>query len=99
MIENNLLEHLNLNINSTQPLVIGCSAGPDSMALLHYLHTHTTNPLIVAHINHNIRKQSIEEEKYLSTFCQKENITFETTTIESYTENNFENDIPSMNKY
>lgn len=81
-----------LNIKNNTPLVIGCSAGPDSMALLHYLLTNTTNPLIVAHINHNKRKESIEEENYLSTFCQKNNIKFEVTTIKKYTENNFENE-------
>lgn len=92
MINNNLLTNLNLNISKNIPLVIGCSSGPDSMALLHYLKTHTTNPLIVAHINHNIRKESYEEEEYLSTFCKENNITFESTTIEKYTENNFENE-------
>lgn len=92
MIENNLLENLNINIPTNTPIIVGCSAGPDSMALLHYLHTNYPNPLIVAHINHNIRSQSIEEKNYLSTFCEKHNITFETTTIKNYTENNFENE-------
>ena len=92
MIKDTLLKDLNLNIDEKTPLVIGCSAGPDSMALLHYLHTNTNNHLIVAHINHNIRKQSIEEEEYLSTFCLKNKITFESTTIKEYTENNFENE-------
>lgn len=92
MIKDTILKDLNLNIDANTPLVVGCSAGPDSMALLHYLHTYTKNPLIVAHINHNIRKQSIEEEKYLSTFCKTYNITFESTTIKEYTENNFENE-------
>ena len=92
MLKNDLITKLNLNILETTPLVIGCSAGPDSMALLHYLLTYTKNPLIVAHINHNIRKQSIEEQNYLSTFCQEKNITFESTTIKEYTENNFENE-------
>jgi len=92
MIDKNLLTNLNININENTPIVIGCSAGPDSMALLYYLHTNTKNPLIVAHINHNVRKQSTLEENYLSTFCQKNNIAFETTTIKEYTENNFENE-------
>ena len=92
MIKDNLLKDLKLNIDANTPLVVGCSTGPDSMALLHYLHTNTKNPLIVAHINHNIRKQSIEEKKYLSTFCKTNNITFESTTIKEYTENNFENE-------
>ena len=92
MIKNNLLENYEIKIPEQIPLVIGCSAGPDSMALLYYLHTSTKNPLIVAHINHNKRKESIKEEKYLSTFCKNNNITFETITIKKYTENNFENE-------
>lgn len=90
MIDKNLLT--NLNINENIPIVIGCSAGPDSMALLHYLHTNTQNPIIVAHINHNVRKESTIEENYLSTFCKNKKITFESTTIKEYTENNFENE-------
>ena len=92
MLEKNLLQNLSISIPNNIPIIIGCSAGPDSMALLHYLHTNTTNPIIVAHINHNIRKESLEEEKYLSTFCKNNNIKFETTTIKEYKENNFENE-------
>ena len=92
MIKNNLLKRLKITIPTTTPLVIGCSAGPDSMALLHYLKNNTPNPLVVAHINHNKRTQSFEEQDYLSTFCKNNNITFEVTTIQNYTENNFENE-------
>ena len=92
MIKNNLLENLNINIPKNTPIVIGCSSGPDSMALLHYLYTNYKYPIIVAHINHNKRAQSIEEEIYLSNFCKKNKITFENTTIKTYTENNFENE-------
>ena len=62
MIKKDLIKQLPINIKKQNPLVIGCSAGPDSMALLHYLLTNTKNPLIVAHINHNVRKQSNKEE-------------------------------------
>lgn len=92
MIDKNLLNNLNLNIPHNKPIIIGCSAGPDSMALLHYLMTNSKNPLIVAHINHNKRKESYEEEDYLRAFCKKNNIPFETTIIQNYTENNFENE-------
>lgn len=77
---------------TTEPLVVGCSAGPDSMALLHYLKTNTPNTIICAHINHNVRKESQKEENYLKKYCQKENIILETTKIKTYTENNFENE-------
>ena len=88
----NIIEKLPITIPQTDYLVVGCSAGPDSMALLHYLIHNTNNKIICTHINHNIRKESKEEEKYLSTFCKKQGIIFETTKINKYTETNFENE-------
>ena len=79
-------------IKEEDTLVVGCSAGPDSMALLHYLKNNTNNPIICAHINHNIRKESKEEEKYLKNYCKKENITFESMSIDKYKEKNLENE-------
>ena len=73
-------------------IIVGVSAGPDSMALLHMLMTNTKKEIICAHINHNVRDKSDEEEKYLKTFCQKHNIIFESMKIKEYTENNFENE-------
>ena len=79
-------------IDKNTPIVVGCSAGPDSMALLHYLKNNTPNKIICCHINHNIRKESIEEEEYLNNYCKKEKIIFEKIKIENYQENNFENE-------
>ena len=79
-------------IPNNETLVVGCSAGPDSMALLHYLKNNTSNQIVCCHINHNIRKESKEEEKYLKDYCLKEKIIFESMTINNYTENNFENE-------
>jgi len=80
------------NIDNNEPLVVGTSSGPDSMALLHHLKTTTNNPIICCHINHNVRAESKEEEEYLKNYCQKENIIFESMTINEYKENNFENE-------
>lgn len=77
------------NINN---IVIGVSAGPDSMALLHYIKNNTNYNIICAHINHNVRTESKEEEKYLEKYCQNNNIIFESYTIKDYNENNFENE-------
>ena len=88
----NIIEKLPINIPETDYIVIGCSAGPDSMALLHYLIHNSKNKIICAHINHNVRKESKEEEKYLNNFCKNENIIFESIKINKYTENNFENE-------
>ena len=89
MIKNILKE---LEINDNTPLVVGCSAGPDSMALLHYLNNNTNNKIICVHINHNIRKESKTEEQYLEKYCKQHNIIFEKMIITKYNKNNFENE-------
>jgi tRNA(Ile)-lysidine synthetase-like protein len=73
-------------------LVVGVSAGPDSMALLHMLIENGSKKLVCAHVNHNVRKESQEEEEYLRDFCKKNNVIFECMKIEKYHENNFENE-------
>ena len=79
------------DINFDNYVVVGVSAGPDSMCLLNLLEK-KTNKIIVCHINHNIREQSIIEEEYLKTYCQEHNLIFESMTIKEYKENNFENE-------
>lgn len=87
-----LKELIPITIPTDINIIVGCSAGPDSMALLHYISTNTKNNIICCHINHNKRKESKEEEKYLHNYCKKNNIIFESTKIEKYKENNFENE-------
>lgn len=82
----------NLNILDDTHIVIGVSAGPDSMALLHSAIKCLNKIIICAHINHNIRPESNEEEKYLEQYCKENNIIFEKMKIESYKEKNFENE-------
>lgn len=72
-------------------VVVGVSSGPDSMCLLDILRKKTNN-IIVCHINHNVRKESKEEEQFLKEYCKQNNLIFEGMTIEKYTENNFENE-------
>ena len=82
----------NINIDEKIPIIVGCSAGPDSMALLHFLKNNTNNKIICCHINHNVREQSKLEEQYLKNYCEKESIIFESTKIKEYKEKNFENE-------
>lgn len=72
-------------------VVIGVSAGPDSMCLLDIL-SRKTKKIIVCHINHNVRKESKQEEDFLKDYCLKHNFIFESMTIKNYKENNFENE-------
>ncbi len=81
-----------LSIPSNSYLIVGCSAGPDSMALLHYLKKNSNNPIVCTHINHNKRIESQEEETYLKEYCKQEQIIFECYKIEKYQEKNFENE-------
>lgn len=82
----------NINTLSDEYIVIGVSSGPDSMALLHMVINNINKNIVCAHINHNIRKSSDEEEKYLKKYCQNNKIIFESMKITKYTESNFENE-------
>lgn len=76
-------------------IVIGCSTGPDSMALLDMLLKLREKyhlQLICAHVNHNIRKQSEEEEMFISDYCEQNNIMLEKMKIEKYGDDNFHNE-------
>lgn len=76
-------------------IVIGCSGGPDSMALFDMLlkiRRKYQLSLICAHVNHNLRKESIEEEAYLREFCKEHQVVYQTMTIEKYGEDNFHNE-------
>jgi len=61
-------------------VVLGCSYGPDSMCLLDILYNEKID-VICAHVNHNIRKESKKEMQALKEYCNKLNITFESTIL------------------
>lgn len=85
----------NFKFNTGDVIVIGCSAGPDSMALVDMLlkiREKYSLSLIVAHVNHNVRVESIDEALYIKDYCIKNSILFETMTIEKYGDDNFENE-------
>ena len=89
-MNNNIIK--NINMLADEYIVIGVSSGPDSMALLHMVIKNINKNIVCAHINHNVRKSSDEEEKYLKKYCQNNNIIFESMKIKKYTESNFENE-------
>ena len=76
MLQEKVLETIRRNnlIHKNDKIVIGVSGGPDSMCLLDILNSLKENlqiELVVAHINHQIRKEAKEETKYVEDFCQK----------------------------
>ena len=76
-------------------IVVGCSTGPDSMALVDMLlriREKYNLSLIICHVNHNLREQSKEEEEFIKEYCKEKDILLETMTIEEYGDDNFHNE-------
>ena len=77
-------------------VVVAVSGGPDSMALLDLLKRIKEKieiEVICAHVNHNTgRPGQFEEQKFVGDYCKKNDIVFETMTIEDYGDDNFHNE-------
>ena len=64
-------------IQGGDKLVLGVSGGPDSISMLNILNEIKDEykfEIYVAHINHMIREEADEDEKYVQDYCQKNNI-------------------------
>lgn len=83
-----------LEDNST--VVVACSGGPDSMALLKILNDIKDKKnlnIICAHVNHKVRKESEEEKVLVENYTKKLNVIFEYYEITNYHEKaNFHED-------
>ena len=87
------MERIDVEKNST--IVIGCSSGPDSMALFDMLLKKRGEydlKLICAHVNHNLRTQSKEEAIFMKAFCKENDVLFEYLLIDNYGDDNFHNE-------
>lgn len=83
------------NFKEKDTIVIGCSTGPDSMALFDLLlkiRDKYQLKIICAHVNHNVRKQSIEEAEFIKKYCEEKNVILESMVIEKYGDDNFHNE-------
>ena len=83
------------HFNRNDIIVVGCSTGPDSMALVDMLlklKDKYNLCIIIAHVNHNVRKESIEEERFIRNYCFENNLIFESMVIEEYSDDNFHNE-------
>lgn len=78
-----------LNIKDQDAVVLACSYGPDSMCLLDILSKFNIK-VIVAHVNHKLRKESDDEYIKLEKYCKKNNYFFEGYVIENYPKGNTE---------
>ncbi len=81
MIEDKVLKTIkkyNL-IEKKDKVLLGVSGGPDSITMLYILNELSKKldfEIFVSHINHGIRKEAIDDEKYVETWCEKLNIPF-----------------------
>lgn len=81
----------NHNVLQNEKIVVACSGGPDSMFLLCSLQE-LGYTCICAHVNHNVRKVSEDEYKFVENFCNIHNIIFEGMKIDHYKKDNFHNE-------
>ncbi len=90
-VYNNLFK----TVNEEDTVVLGCSGGPDSMALfdlLLKLKKEKNIKIICAHVNHKQRRESDDEEKWLEGFCKRKKVVFEKMSINNYGDDNFHNE-------
>ena len=80
----------NLNISAEEPVIVACSGGPDSMYLLYVLKSLGLN-VVCAHVNHNVRVESVDEYKFMEEYCKNNDITFEGTELLDAPSSDFEN--------
>lgn len=81
MLEELVLKTIKENnlINDGDSIVVGVSGGPDSITLLDILiklQNKIKFNIVVAHINHMIRVEAIEDQKYVEEYCKTKNIPF-----------------------
>lgn len=66
-------------IEPEDKIVLGVSGGPDSISMLNILNEikeELNFEIYVAHINHMIREEAEDDEKYVQKYCEKNNIQF-----------------------
>lgn len=81
MLEELVLKAIKQNnlIEDGDSIVVGVSGGPDSITLLDILiklQKQIKFNIVVAHINHMIRREAEDDEKYVEKYCKNKNIPF-----------------------
>jgi len=84
-----VLNKLELELNN-KTIVVGISTGIDSMVLLDLLLKIKNIKIIVAHVNHNKREQSKEEQSFIESFCNDKNIICRVKELHFESTNNFQ---------
>lgn len=91
----------NLNIEN-KCVVAAISGGPDSMYLIDLLvglKDKLNLNIVVAHVHHNLRKESDLEAIKVEEYCKDNNLIFEMFKIEEYPNNKFNEEIARKIRY
>ena len=72
--------------SKSEPIIVALSGGIDSMVLFDIL-TKLNDNIIIAHVNHNKRVESIDEYNYIEKMAKERNIKFEGYTLETTYDN------------
>ena len=81
---NEVIYKLSHKFKKGDTVVAAISGGPDSMVLLKLLMKIENIKIVVAHVNHKLRKESEHEAKMVENFCKKNNLIFEYYEITNY---------------
>lgn len=76
---NNILQNIKENklFKAGDIVGVGVSGGSDSMALLHFLHTHSEEldiEVVAVHVDHSIREESGNDANFVAKFCKENGI-------------------------
>ena len=86
------IDFLKSLLNKNDVVVVGVSSGPDSMCLLHLL-CDLKNVLdfkiVVAHMNHKVRKQADEDALFVENFAKDNNLDYEYYELDKVIKSNF----------
>lgn len=77
---------------SGKTVVIGVSTGVDSMVLWHLVNRLKDVKIIIAHVNHHQRVESIKEQAFLEEECKKTNTLYYVKELYFDTHQNFQNE-------
>lgn len=90
----NTIKKYNL-IQDGDKIILGVSGGPDSMSMLHILNEIKNEKkynfeIIVAHVNHQIREEANDDEKYVEEYAIKNKIKYyiKRIDVKKYANNN-----------